>query len=118
LTAQMRRIGTEAAITQLLADSYSVTTSEATRNQATGAVVNGFFDKANNGRTEDGATDMRINSRVFVVPTIDKEGEALTLALNVGYQLTIGDQQYSVRRVEPEIADNVTVLYRLFLDQA
>lgn len=113
---RMNQIGTTATITRQTTAAYSTATSEATPI-ADEIEVKGFFDKAKTG-APGGVTDVEIGERVFCVSSLNTSGNAVEFEPGIGHTLTIGAQNYSIRRTEPEYADDVIVFHRLFLDQA
>lgn len=115
-TRRMSQLGTTATVTRQLATAYNATTATATPDTEE-ITVKGFFDKAKTGQT-DGVTDLQIGQRVFCIPTLDANGDTLLFDPANGDTLTIGAQAYSIRRTEPEYANDVIVYHRLFLEQA
>lgn len=126
LARKYQCLGTEAAITPQGAGVYDVATSEATPLAiGDGLVVKGEFkrpgDGSRDGRQDGatyGATDLSINRRIFVIPTLDYKLRLFPFDPKIGDKVTIAEQSYSIRRVDPEIFDSVIVRLELLLDQA
>lgn len=126
LARKYQKIGNEAAITPQGAGTYDVTTSAAVPLPSVDElIVKGEFkrpsDGSRDGRSDgetSGSTDLRINRRVLVIPALDYKLRPFPFDPKIGDQVTVGGSNYSIRRIDPEIFDDVTVRMELLLDQA
>lgn len=126
LAIKYSKFGSVAVITQQRAASYDTGTSEATTPTEPATItVKGEFRPNDEGGREGrqdgfraGVTDVRVNSRIFVMPTLDYRLKPFEFDPAIGDLVTIAEQDYSIRFIDPEIKDDVTTRLTLHLDQA
>lgn len=114
---RMLRIGTTATITKRTVSSYDPATG-AVGVDTVSVTVKGVFDKAAKSNYRDGATDTRSATRIFLIPATDVDGADVGFEVNTKYQVAIAGQVFGIEKVEAEIADDVVVYSRLFLENA
>lgn len=114
---QMSKIGTQATMTSRVLGGYDPVTGTASIAEES-FTVKGVFDNVTRGKYKDGTTEIRNQTRVFLIPVTDVNNSAISFDPQVKYHVTIGAITYGIETVEQEIADDVTVYNRLYLENA
>lgn len=114
----MARIGTSTTLTRVTTTAYNPATSSATTTTTTYTVKGVYDSQQNNQFQTPQGTDTRSKSRTFMIPSLDTSSQVIPFEPAPGDKLVIGGRTERIEYSEPEVADDVIVYHRLYLESA